>query len=46
MGYHDNPAMISFTLKHTGQKTLSYVGHSQGTTSMLYALTTDRLPFL
>jgi len=32
MGTHDQPAMIDFILKTTGQQKLSYVGHSEGTT--------------
>jgi lysosomal acid lipase/cholesteryl ester hydrolase len=31
--------MIDYVLKKTGKKTLSYMGHSQGTTVMFYALT-------
>lgn len=32
LGYYDLPAMIDFVLKQTKQKTLTAIGHSQGTT--------------
>ncbi|RLN48852.1 hypothetical protein BBJ28_00003114 [Nothophytophthora sp. Chile5] len=32
MGLYDLPAMINFVLDTTGRSTLSYVGHSEGTT--------------
>jgi lysosomal acid lipase/cholesteryl ester hydrolase len=31
--------MIDYVLKKTGKKTLTYMGHSHGTTVMFYALT-------
>ncbi|CAL1280059.1 unnamed protein product [Larinioides sclopetarius] len=38
MGYYDVPAMIDYVLSVTGQKQLSYVGHSQGTAVCLMML--------
>jgi len=32
MALFDLPANVEFILQHTGVETLSYVGHSQGTT--------------
>ena len=32
MAKYDLPAMVDFILNTTGQKSLSYIGHSQGTT--------------
>ena len=31
MGKYDQPALLNFVLSKTGAKTLSYIGHSQGT---------------
>jgi lysosomal acid lipase/cholesteryl ester hydrolase len=41
MGYYDLPAMIDFILQSTGEKKLSYVGHSQGTTQF-FAMAASR----
>ena len=38
MGMKDIPAAISYVLNHTGANSLSYVGHSQGTSQMFYGL--------
>ncbi|GIY12033.1 gastric triacylglycerol lipase [Caerostris darwini] len=38
MAKYDLPTMFDFTLNVTGKKQLSYVGHSQGTTSMFALL--------
>lgn len=40
IGYYDLPAMIDFILKKTNQKKLSYIGHSQGTTSFFVMAST------
>lgn len=34
IGYYDLPAKIDFILNQTGYKSIYYIGHSQGTTSM------------
>ena len=39
LGDFDLPAQIDYTLKATGASKLTYIGHSQGTTQMYYALT-------
>lgn len=38
MAKYDEPAMIDYVLEKTGQDTLSYIAHSQGTTLMFTAL--------
>lgn len=38
IGCYDLPAFIDFILAKTGQKSLHYVGHSQGTTSFFVML--------
>lgn len=40
IGTIDVPAMIDYTLYHTGEEKVHYVGHSQGTTSFLVLLST------
>lgn len=37
LGKHDVPANIKYIVKHSGQKTITYIGHSQGTTSFFVA---------
>lgn len=41
LGDFDAPAQIDFVRKMTGVEKLTYIGHSQGTTQMFYALATD-----
>eukprot|EP00873_Tetraselmis_striata_P026284 jgi/Tetstr1/446548/TSEL_034073.t1 len=41
MAAHDLPAMVDFVLRHTGGQRLGYVGHSQGTTMALAALSSQ-----
>jgi lysosomal acid lipase/cholesteryl ester hydrolase len=41
LGKYDQPALISYILKHTDMKSLTYFGHSQGTTQMFAALSMD-----
>lgn len=41
IGCHDLPAMIDYVLNTTEQKTLKYVGHSQGTTSF-FVMTSEK----
>ena len=38
MAAYDLPAMINFTLRHTFQKQVYYVGHSEGTMTMFAKL--------
>jgi lysosomal acid lipase/cholesteryl ester hydrolase len=38
MGEYDDPAQVEMVLQKTGQKKLTYIGHSQGTSQMFYAL--------
>ena len=41
MAEFDLPTMINGVLKATGQSSLYYVGHSQGTTMMFSRLSTE-----
>lgn len=41
LGDFDAPAQIDFVREMTGVEKLTYIGHSQGTTQMFYALSTD-----
>ncbi|KAI5634956.1 alpha/beta hydrolase fold domain-containing protein [Phthorimaea operculella] len=41
IGYYDLPAMIDYVLENTSQKTLRYIGHSQGTTAF-FVMASDR----
>jgi lysosomal acid lipase/cholesteryl ester hydrolase len=41
MGQHDVPANLDYITKVTGQAKVTYVGHSQGTSQMYYALATN-----
>lgn len=41
LGKYDLPAQIDMVLKKTGVPSLTYVGHSQGTTQLFYALVKD-----
>jgi len=34
MGTYDQPAQIDFITEKTGQKKITYIGHSEGTTQM------------
>lgn len=38
LGKFDQPALFSYILKHTGNSSLTYIGHSQGTTQMFAGL--------
>ena len=40
IGFYDLPAMIDYMLKITNQPAAFYVGHSQGTTSLMVLLST------
>lgn len=37
MAHYDIPAMIYYILEKTGQKNISYIGHSMGTTGLFAA---------
>jgi pimeloyl-ACP methyl ester carboxylesterase len=38
MGKYDAPAFIEYALSYTGQDKATFIGHSQGSTQMFYAL--------
>ena len=40
LGDYDMPACIDYVREQIGVKKLTYIGHSQGTTQMFYALST------
>jgi lysosomal acid lipase/cholesteryl ester hydrolase len=42
MGKFDLPAFITYILAKTGEKKLSYMGHSQGTSQMFSALAENK----
>merc|ERR1712176_233168 len=39
MGRHDVPKQLDYVLQNASQKSLTYIGHSQGTSQMFAALT-------
>lgn len=41
IGLYDIPSMIDYVLEQTGQESLFYVGHSQGTTAF-YVMTSEK----
>jgi len=41
LGLYDMPAQIDMVLEKTGAETVTYFGHSQGTSQMFYALAKD-----
>lgn len=42
MGDYDLPSMLEYIEDYTGQKKVGYIGHSQGTAQMFYALATNQ----
>ena len=42
MAYLDLPAVIDYVYKEIGNKKLSYIGHSQGTTQMFMGMARDK----
>jgi pimeloyl-ACP methyl ester carboxylesterase len=42
MGDHDIPAVTEYIIQHTGHKKIAYIGHSQGTTQLFYALSKNQ----
>ena len=46
LGMFDVPAMIDYELKITGRKNLTWIGHSQGTSQMFAALSTDQAKYV
>ena len=41
LGQYDLPAQVGMVLERTGQSKLTYIGHSQGTSQMFYALSSN-----
>ena len=42
LGTYDLPAMIGLALEMSGNEKVAYIGHSQGTSQMFYALTENK----
>ena len=42
LGTYDLPAMIGLALEVSGNEQLAYIGHSQGTSQMFFALTENK----
>jgi len=46
LGKYDLPAQIDYALKTSGNDKLTYIGHSQGTSQMFWALSHDQDHYL
>lgn len=42
MGDHDIPSVTKYIIQNTGHPKIAYIGHSQGTTQLFYALSTNQ----
>jgi len=42
MGLYDTPSSIKYVINATGKSTLTYIGHSEGTSQFFVAMTDDR----